>query len=79
MSKYDEFDLDLKQDKISKNSTNASVLPTAEAICWWVSLSVAKCGDVSRALDCTSKNSDCSNTRSACTPCGSGYVGVARC
>lgn len=79
MSKYDEFDLDLKQDKVSKNGIEPQVLPTAEAICWWISLSITVCDDVSRAIDCTSKNSDCSDTRSACSPCGSGYVGVARC
>ncbi len=79
MSKYSEFDLDLKQDTSDAGGASPAAIPTAEAVCWWISLSVAVCGTVSDAIDCLSKNSDCSDTRSQCSPCGSSIVGVARC
>ncbi|MDO5649464.1 MAG: hypothetical protein Q4G11_02580 [Gallicola sp.] len=72
MKKHDDFDLDLKLD--SANGSDAGTNATGGVICWSITVSLQVCGPASKAIDCTSKNHDCSNTRSACTPCTSGYA-----
>lgn len=77
MGKYDEFNLDIKQDK-NVDIINPNACTVADA---WscVTISIDVCTIVSRALDCFSENSDCSGEISECSPCGSGYRGIARC
>lgn len=78
MSKYDEFDLDIKQDK-SLDIVNPDSFPTYTVdplLCTIIEFTLNICTDL---IDCFSLQSDCSGKISECSPCGSGYRGIARC
>jgi len=73
MSKYDEFDLDIKQDKSLDivNPNSCTEINIASCIEWTII--------ISDLLDCASEDGQCSGVISECSPCGSGYRGIARC
>lgn len=78
MGKYDEFDLDIKQDK-SLDIVNPNTCSYVILSCPTVIISIDWCEDISNMIDCFSRNMDCSGRISECSPCGSGYGGIARC
>lgn len=71
MSKYDEFDLDIRTDlgkskeELEQKDANSITVPW----CPWIS-------DV---MDCWSKETQCTGAKSACSPCGSGLAAAIRC
>ena len=75
MGKYDEFDLDIKQDK-SVDIVNPNTYTVDPVLCTIIEISIQICTE---AFDCFSEHSDCSGKISDCSPCGSGYRGIARC
>ncbi|MEA4962650.1 hypothetical protein [Lutispora sp.] len=73
MGKYDEFDLDIKQDK-NLDIVNPRACTEFDLYsCATITI------EISKAIDCFSKDGQCSGVISDCSPCGSGYRGIARC
>ncbi|MEA4962652.1 hypothetical protein [Lutispora sp.] len=68
MGKYDEFDLDIKQDN-SLGIVNPNTC---------TQLDIFSCATIT-VINCLSKDGQCSGKISDCSPCGSGYRGIARC
>ncbi|WP_133965284.1 hypothetical protein [Eubacterium limosum] len=80
MSKFDEFDLDLKVDNgVDGGSPRDG--GTLGYVCLTAQLSLAYCEQYSELFDCFSENNTCSRDmgRSTCTACGSSKAGIARC
>lgn len=81
MSKYDEFDLDIRHDADATNDgARSDPALTVNIIVCTITLSFNYCGPLSESLDCGSQNHDCSGSVwSKCNACGSSAVRAARC
>ena len=78
MSKYDDFDLDVKNIQSSGGDGVSPQEATGGLVCFTITLSLDICGTLSEIQDCASENHDCSETHSACGACTVSSMRMAR-
>lgn len=80
MSKYEEFDLDIKKDSRKVASEGRAVPPTAGIVCYTIETNITNVSCDATCYDCISVgcSSNCNDYTETCSACNSYCGGVCR-